>query len=87
MQMLERIIMATKSQHLFSIFVERNKEFVWKRAMLLSKGDSQLAQKHAVQIFLRVWEQVLDGSYRSLAHASMQYIKEELVASKIGTIQ
>ena len=68
----------TESQ--FEGFIARHEQFVWRRALLLSRGDEAVAEKHAVQMFVSIWNQMINGTYKSVTLSVMEYIREELAA-------
>lgn len=53
---------------------------MWRRALLLSRGDVAVAEKHAVQMFVSIWNRVINGTYKSVTLSVMEYIREELAA-------
>lgn len=68
----------TESQ--FEWFIARHEQFVWRRALLLSRGDEAVAEKHAVRMFVSIWNQMINGIYKSVTLSVMEYIREELAA-------
>lgn len=68
----------TESQ--FEWFIARHEQFVWRRALLLSRGDAAVAEKHAVWMFVSIWNQMINGIYKSVTLSVMEYIREELAA-------
>ena len=64
----------------FEAIVEDNTQFVWKRALLLSKGDTEVAKEHATNMFVSMWKQMQLGTYKSVVLSVMEYIREELAA-------
>lgn len=64
----------------FAEFIEEHKQFVWRRALLLSRGDVSVAEKHAVRMFVSMWNQMINGTYKSVTLSVMEYIREELAA-------
>lgn len=67
----------TESQ--FTEFIDEHKLFVWRRALLLSRGDAAVAEKHAIQMFVSMWNQMRNGTYKSVTLSVMEYIREESV--------
>lgn len=63
----------------FEAFVNENIPFVWKRAVLLSKGDMKLAEEHATMMFIDIWNQMAQGTYKNVAVSVMSYMRKELV--------
>ena len=68
----------TESQ--FEVFIARHEQFVWRRAFLLSTGDAAVAEKHAVRMFVSIWNQMINGTYKSVTLSVMEYIREEWAA-------
>lgn len=68
----------TESQ--FEVFIARHEQFVWRRAFPLSIGDVAVAEKHAVRMFVSIWNQMINGTYKSVTLSVMEYIREELAA-------
>lgn len=63
----------------FEAFVNENTPFVWKRALLLSEGDMKLAEEHATMMFIDIWNQMAQGTYKSVVVSVMSYMRRELV--------
>lgn len=63
----------------FEAFVEDNTQFVWKRALLLSKGDTEVVKEHATMMFIDIWNQMAQGTYKSVVVSVMSYMRRELV--------
>lgn len=63
-------------------FIDANKGIIWRRAMLLARGDKTLAETYAVDMFVEIDGQMKSGTFKSAHVSAMRYMERKLMRDK-----
>lgn len=63
-------------------FVDANKDIIWRRAMLLARGDKTSAETYAVEMFVEIDAQMKSRTFKSVHVSAMRYMERKLMRDK-----
>lgn len=63
-------------------FVDANTDIIWRRAVLLARGDKTLAETYAVEMFVEIDEQMKSGTFKSVHVSAMHYMERKLMRGR-----